>query len=119
MLRSPAVEKSSRNLPFVTELSRLESMNEVDACSTLDPSEPLSWQEICRLDPDQWVALVDIDWVDEGECVLRVLPDMGHVARIPSSRPATCTRATRRSVVSSSAESARCISATSRFLSRT
>lgn len=28
-------------------------------------SEPLSWSEICDRYPEQWVALVEIDWIDE------------------------------------------------------
>jgi hypothetical protein len=44
-------------------------MSEAHALSTSEPSEPLSWQEICRRYPDQWVALVEIDWTDEEEIV--------------------------------------------------
>ena len=34
---------------------------------TTDPvvSEPLTWAEICERYPDQWVALIEIDWVVE------------------------------------------------------
>lgn len=28
-------------------------------------TEPLTWQQICERFPDQWVALVDMDWDDE------------------------------------------------------
>jgi hypothetical protein len=42
-------------------------MSEAHALSTPELSEPLTWQEICRRYPDQWVALVDIAWVDEDE----------------------------------------------------
>jgi hypothetical protein len=31
----------------------------------LEPSEPLTWAEIRRRYPDQWVAIVDIDWIDD------------------------------------------------------
>lgn len=93
-------------------------MNEASACSASEPSEPLSWQEICRRYHDEWVALVEIDWVDE---------DQVHAARVAGHGPrradplgglAICTRATRRSVISSTDASARCTSATPRFLSR-
>jgi hypothetical protein len=30
-------------------------------------SEPATWSEICERFPDQWVALVALDWVDEGD----------------------------------------------------
>jgi hypothetical protein len=28
-------------------------------------SEPLTWDEICGRYPDQWVAVIEIDWRDE------------------------------------------------------
>lgn len=28
-------------------------------------TEPLSWVQICERYPDQWVALVEMDWNDE------------------------------------------------------
>ena len=28
-------------------------------------SEPLTWEQICERYPDQWVALIEIDWRDE------------------------------------------------------
>ena len=28
-------------------------------------SEPLTWEEICQRYPDQWVALVEIAWIDD------------------------------------------------------
>jgi len=93
-------------------------MNEAGAFSASAPSESLSWHEICRTYPDQWVALVEIDWDDEDE--VRAAPVAGHgrVVWIPSSRLAICTRATRRSVISSPDASARRTSAASRCLSR-
>ena len=35
--------------------------------ATLDPaiSEPLTWAEICDRYPDQWVALIEIEWADD------------------------------------------------------
>jgi hypothetical protein len=29
-------------------------------------SEPATWSEICERFPDQWVALVALDWLDDG-----------------------------------------------------
>ena len=34
-------------------------------------SEPLSWSEICRRFPAQWVALLEVDWVDEARFLFR------------------------------------------------
>lgn len=28
-------------------------------------SEPLTWDQICGRYPDQWVALIEIEWLDE------------------------------------------------------
>lgn len=28
-------------------------------------SEPLTWDQICERYPDQWVALIEIDWADD------------------------------------------------------
>jgi hypothetical protein len=38
-------------------------MNE--ALSLTAAHERLTWDEICRRFPDEWVVLVDADWVDE------------------------------------------------------
>ena len=35
-----------------------------EALEMSDLPELLPWAEICRRYPDQWVALVDIDWID-------------------------------------------------------
>jgi len=42
-------------------------MSDAVAFAASEPSESLSWQEICRRYPDQWVALVEIDWTEEDE----------------------------------------------------
>ena len=34
-------------------------------------TEPLSWSEICRRFPAQWVALLEVDWIDEARFVFR------------------------------------------------
>lgn len=34
-------------------------------------SEPFSWSEICARYPDQWVALIEIDWVNENDLDFR------------------------------------------------
>jgi hypothetical protein len=41
--------------------------------ATTEPaiSDPLTWQQICARYPDQWVALVDIDWVTENDLDFR------------------------------------------------
>jgi hypothetical protein len=29
-------------------------------------SEPMTWSEICERFPDQWIALIALDWADDG-----------------------------------------------------
>ena len=31
------------------------------------PSEPLTWAEICERYPNEWVVLVEVDWVEKDE----------------------------------------------------
>jgi hypothetical protein len=40
-------------------------MGESHEVGKLEPSEPLTWTEIRSHYPDQWVAIVDIDWIDD------------------------------------------------------
>lgn len=35
-------------------------------------SEPMTWSEICEHFPDQWLALVPIDWVDDRDEPVRL-----------------------------------------------
>lgn len=30
-------------------------------------SEPLTWPEICARHPNEWVVLVEVDWIDEDD----------------------------------------------------
>jgi len=34
-------------------------------------SEPMTWSEICEYFPDQWIALVALDWADERDQPIR------------------------------------------------
>lgn len=43
-------------------------------------SEPLNWSEICRRYPDQWVTVVDIDWIED-EDEFRTARVAGHGPR--------------------------------------
>lgn len=40
-------------------------MSEAHAIETEPLSERLSWPQICERYPDQWVALVEMDWDEE------------------------------------------------------
>ena len=48
--------------------------------TTIEPavSEPLTWREICARYPDQWVALVEVDWIDEDDRDFRSARVAGH-----------------------------------------
>ena len=41
-------------------------------------SEPMTWREICERFPDQWVALVALDWVDDRDEPFRTALVAGH-----------------------------------------
>ena len=40
-------------------------MNEAQAAGAPEISEPLTWKQICERWPDEWVALVEIDWAND------------------------------------------------------
>jgi hypothetical protein len=44
-------------------------------------SEPTTWNEICERFPDQWIALVALDWVDDQEEPFRTALVAGHGSR--------------------------------------
>jgi hypothetical protein len=44
-------------------------------------SEPLTWQQICEAYPDEWVALVEVDWVNETDFDFRSARVIGHGKR--------------------------------------
>ena len=44
-------------------------------------SEPASWEEICQRFPDQWVALVALDWRDDHDQPFRTALIAGHGSR--------------------------------------
>jgi hypothetical protein len=41
-------------------------------------SEPLTWNEICQRYPDEWVLLVDVDWVSDRDLEFRSARVAGH-----------------------------------------
>jgi hypothetical protein len=41
-------------------------------------SEPLTWDDICARYPDQWVVLVEVDWVNETDLEFRSARVAGH-----------------------------------------
>lgn len=48
--------------------------------ATTEPrvSEPLTWPEICLRHPDEWVALVEIDWLSDNDLEFRTARVVGH-----------------------------------------
>ncbi len=41
-------------------------------------SEPLTWKEICERFPDEWVALVEVDWRSDTEFDFGTARVIGH-----------------------------------------
>jgi hypothetical protein len=54
-------------------------------------SEPLTWEQICKRYPDQWVCLVEFDRIDPGRFAFRTARVVGHDSRrrtaVEQSRP--------------------------------
>ena len=52
----------------------------VEHRATVEPavSDPLTWSEICARYPDEWVALVEIDWVNENDLDFHSARVAGH-----------------------------------------
>src|SRR5215208_3195695 len=48
-------------------------------------SEPLTWTQICERYPDQWVVLVEVDWVDKDD--EDNLSFEFHIARVATRGP--------------------------------
>jgi hypothetical protein len=44
-------------------------------------SEPTTWSEICARFPDQWIALVALDWRDDHDRPFRTALVAGHGSR--------------------------------------
>jgi len=44
-------------------------------------SEPMTWSEICDRFPDQWIAVVALDWVDDRDEPFRTALVAGHGSR--------------------------------------
>jgi hypothetical protein len=44
-------------------------------------SEPMSWNEICERFPDQWIALVALDWMDDRDQPIRTALVAGYGSR--------------------------------------
>ncbi|HEY0195117.1 MAG TPA: hypothetical protein VGC42_28580 [Kofleriaceae bacterium] len=44
-------------------------------------SEPMTWGEICERFPEQWIALVALDWEDERDEPFRTALIAGHGSR--------------------------------------
>ncbi len=49
-------------------------------CAATAPtiSDPMTWSAICARYPDEWVALVEIDWVNENDLDFRSARIAGH-----------------------------------------
>jgi hypothetical protein len=44
-------------------------------------SEPLTWSEICERHPEEWVVLVEVDWINDMDLEFRSARVAGHGKR--------------------------------------
>jgi len=49
-------------------------------------SEPMTWTQICKRYPDEWVALVEIDWVNDRDFDFRTARVIGQGPRPKGGR---------------------------------
>ena len=55
-------------------------MTPAQLTNTAFVSEPLTWDQICERYPDEWVCLVEIDWIDRYSFSFRTARVVGHGA---------------------------------------
>ena len=53
-------------------------MSNAQAIEAASISEPLSWKEICQRWPDEWVCLVEIEWVNDTDFDFGAARMVGH-----------------------------------------
>jgi len=53
-------------------------MSEAQHADAPHISEPLTWKQICERYPDEWVALVEIDWVNDTDFDFGTARVVGH-----------------------------------------
>jgi len=58
---------SKKNLTYLLAGCRLDGGKIDIEIAAPNISEPLTWTQICERFPDQWVVLVEVDWVEKDE----------------------------------------------------
>ena len=53
-------------------------MSEAQLAEVPEPSEPMTWKQICELYPDEWVSLVEIDSVNDRDFEFRSARVIAH-----------------------------------------
>lgn len=59
-------------------------MSEVEPAAALNEKR-LTWQQVCEKYPNQWVVLVDVEWVDDMYSEFRTAMVAGHGPRSDDS----------------------------------
>ncbi len=73
-------------------------MSEAHAIEPEPLTQLVTWKQICQRYPDQWVALVDMDWNDEvGEFTVARIAGHGASRRAPFDQMRAAGLSTRRS----------------------
>lgn len=67
--------------PQVKKLDSIESRPTIDLMSEATISKPMTWKEICEHFPNEWVALVEIDWINETDFDFHSARVVGHGSR--------------------------------------
>lgn len=53
----------------------------LEALTSRGEAERMSWEEICRRYPDEWVVFVDADWANDGDFEFGTAIVFGHWQR--------------------------------------
>jgi hypothetical protein len=56
-------------------------MSHATLAAAPDLTDPLTWKQICERYPDEWVALVEVDWVNDRDFDFRSARVAGHGKR--------------------------------------
>lgn len=66
---------------------RLMAMQANEARAVIGDSERLTWGEICKRYPDEWVVFVDADWADETDFEFSSAAVIAHHKRRKDASP--------------------------------
>jgi hypothetical protein len=87
-LEPSAIVAFERRLDIGVQKQRLAiTMQSIEAQQWSENAERLSWEEICKRFPDEWVVLVDVDWENDTDFTFGGAMVIGHHKRRKDASP--------------------------------